>query len=684
MFGKLKSLFGNITVEETKEHVVIEGFKAERMTRDIRKIWSTEKINQWMFTSIGAHKIVINKFFVLDFYFILEQIMANRGSLTNVKTITRIQELLRTETWMRTTEMPQPSRMNFARLSNLKLQPFDFQRAYLESYDDITQRYQLNGYLLAGAAGSGKTFVTLCMAEVLESEIILVICPKNAVNRVWEANINAHYKNVPSYWVSSSNQPPTGKERYVIYHYEQLDRAMDYIRKYKPRNLLLALDESHNLNEIVSTRTQRFVELAQLSGSRDVVYLSGTPFKAMGAEAVPILRVIDPLFRLGDTEERFRKIFGKDATKALDIIKHRLGIISYKVEKKELKLKEPVFQDMYIKIPNGNEFTLPVIRDVMAAFVERRTKELQKQKPEWDALYHRCVNQYEATVKSPGDREALRVYKQYIRTIVQFYDPEIHKTESQYCNTFEKNKIIPILSSDMKPKFREAKTIHKYLALKVMGECLGQVLGERRSSANVAILPYIDFAGIIESTEKKTVVFSSHVAVVEALIPQLVGQQMSPTAVYGKTSSDLSRILVAFTKNPDINPLIATYKSLSTAVPLTMADTMILLNMPYRAYELEQAIARIHRLDSDTTCRIFKTFLDTGTIPNISTRSLDIVAWSMQAVQSITGVKSPYDLNNIPALEHFFEEFDPTQLGEVIHNQRLAIVNSHEPTYAGW
>lgn len=684
MFGKLKSLFGNITVEETKEHVVIEGFKAERMTRDIRKVWSTEKINQWMFTSIGSHKIVLNKFFVLDFYFILDQLLANRGMLTNVKTITRIQELLRSETWMRTVEMPQPSRMNFNKLANIKLQPFDFQRAYLEAYDDITQRYQLNGYLLAGTAGSGKTALTLMMAEVLGSETIIVICPKNAVNRVWEANITTHYKNVPTYWVSSNPKPPTGDERYVVFHYEQLDRAIEYVRKHRPRNLLLALDESHNLNEIVSTRTQLFVTLAQESGSRDVVYLSGTPFKAMGAEAVPILRVIDPMFRLGDTEERFKKIFGRDATKALDIIKHRVGVISYKVEKKELKLKEPVFTDMYIKIPNGNEFTLPAIKEVMAAFVERRTKELQKQKPDWDVIYHKCVAQYEGTIRTPADREALRVYKQYIRTIVQFYDPEIHKIESQYCNAFEKNKITPVLSSEMKHKFREAKTIHKYLALKVMGECLGQVLGERRSSANVAILPYIDFAGIIESSEKKTVVFSSHVAVVEALLPQLTAQQMSPTAVYGKTSSDLSKILTAFTKNPDINPLVATYKSLSTAVPLTMADTMILLNMPYRAYELEQAIARIHRLDSDTTCRIFKTFLDTGTIPNISTRSLDIVAWSMAAVENITGVRSPYDLNNTASLEHFMEEFDSVHTEEVIHNQRIAVANSCEPTYAGW
>ena len=123
-------------------------------------------------------------------------------------------------------------------------------------------------------------------------------------------------------------------------------------------------------------------------------------------------------------------------------------------------------------------------------------------------------------------------------------------------------------------------------------------------------------------------------------------QGLNPILVYGKTNNNLNGMIKTFETDKRINPLIATYDSLSTAVPLIMADTMIMLNAPFRAYIQEQAISRIHRLNQDTQTRVIQCYLDTGNQSNISSRSLDIMTWSQQQVEMITGVKSPYTIED--------------------------------------
>ena len=117
--------------------------------------------------------------------------------------------------------------------------------------------------------------------------------------------------------------------------------------------------------------------------------------------------------------------------------------------------------------------------------------------------------------------------------------------------------------------------------------------------------------------------------------------------MYAKTNNNLAKIIESFDKDPKLNPLIATYDSLSTAVPLVMADTMILINSPFRSYILDQAIARIHRLRQNNQVTIYQCRLDTGDETNISTRSFDIMQWSQKQVEEMTGIKSPYVLDDV-------------------------------------
>jgi len=218
---------------------------------------------------------------------------------------------------------------------------------------------------------------------------------------------------------------------------------------------------------------------------------------------------------------------------------------------------------------------------------------------------------------------------------------EIVKATNQY----EKKFIEPALPREWIKDFRDVKSVIKYTQLKIQGECLGRVLGAKRIECHVAMVPYIDWVELTESTEKKAIVFTSFVEALETTDKVCKERGLKPIVVYGQTSNDLTKIIDQFDKDPKIDPLIATYQSLSTAVRLTMANVMILLNSPFRSYILEQAISRIHRKGQDTQTYVYQCVLDTGDKPNISTRSNDILKWSAEQVEKIMGFKAPFDLN---------------------------------------
>ena len=89
-----------------------------------------------------------------------------------------------------------------------------------------------------------------------------------------------------------------------------------------------------------------------------------------------------------------------------------------------------------------------------------------------------------------------------------------------------------------------------------------------------------------------------------------------------------------------------------------MADCMILIDAPFRAYILEQAISRIDRLGADTVPHVYTAILKTGEEPNMSSRNVDILKWSMQQVEDIMGIKSPFEIEQ--ELNPVIESFDTT------------------------
>ncbi|BEG72476.1 hypothetical protein RVBP21_1040 [Pseudomonas phage BRkr] len=512
-----------------------------------------------------------------------------------------------------------------------------------------------------------NTYLTSAIAEMLDAELIVVMCPKNALDLVWLDSLKEMFHKPQTVWHTFEPNMPYKGQRWIVCHYDAMDKVVELLRNRNivgSKRTVTILDESHNMNDPNSTRTKLYQLIVKMVGSRNNLLASGTPVKALGVELINLLRIVDPLFT-PQVEERFKKMYGKEASKGLDIIRHRLGLVSYKVEKQELDLEPPIMRPYPIKIPNGDDFTLPAIRKVMEAFIQERWAYYKKRRPEDDKRWAEFCGLHRKTLKTAAQERAFKEYLDLVKYVQQIPDPRFAGEEIKATNQYEKLVFGPSLPKQFIHEFRDIKSVIKYTNLKIQGECLGRVLGGKRIECHVAMVPYVDWVGITESTHKKTIMFTSFVEAVEAADAHCVKLGMKPLAVYGKTTNELAEIVKRFDSGKDLNPLNATYASLSTAVRLTMADTLILLNSPFRAYILEQAISRAYRLGQDSQVVVYQCSLDTGDIPNISTRSADILKWSQDQVEAIMGIKSPFEIGE--AMEDYGDE---TQFDEnkVIHS----------------
>ena len=637
MFGDIKRLIGNITVVESAENVTIEGLPADIIERDIAKIWQTSRINKNMFVTTTRSKIVIPKFFLIEFIYALNTIERDVRSYTSRGAIKRIVQLLETETWVAKQEA-KPSILNFDRLKEFNATPKDHQLAFLRQYDTMVPKMQLNGYILAAAAGSGKSLSGLMLARCLEVDCMIVVCPKNAVREVWPDNVNRFSKQPKTMWVSDTAEEPRAGLDYYFCHYEALPRLLAVAPKiFKNRRVMIDLDECHNFNDPDSLRSKQFFELCKLTMAEHIVWASGTPFKAMAKEMIGFLKTCDPFFN-NKVEERFKAIFGISVGRAADILSHRLGLVSYKVDKKHVMGDtDPIVETINVKIKDGERFTLDNIRTEMVRFINDRLKYYKENRQVYLDIFYKTLEDYENSKLNQAQLEAYKQYLKDVKAIQSTTDYRQVALEMRRANAFEKEVIMPRLSGKALADFRKAKGVVKYVSLVIRGEALGGILGRRRIECHTELVKHIPYGDIIDNAEKKTLIFSSYVEVVDVMQQELSKLGYNPLLVYGDTNKNLDSILRKFDTDPKANPLVATLQSLSTAVPVLSANTVVFTNSPFRVHERTQAISRVHRLGQDTQTYVFDILLDTGGSVNISTRSLDIMQWSADQVDLLLG-----------------------------------------------
>jgi hypothetical protein len=668
MFASLRRLIGLISVRETGDLITISGLPGDTVQQSIYDIWESHKIAANVFTHIGNSEVTFNRFFAVDVAYIFERIVDENRKGHNIRALKRTLEEMYQNTWLKNTLIKHPDIVDMSKLSALNVTMMPHQLNFFRLYNDVKSRYLLKGYILGADPGTGKTLMGIGLSLILHADLVICVVPKNAVKRVWEDTLIKFFKQPQKFWTSLDDEEPKRDTKYLIVHFAALQKLLDHLRHLGVHGkVVILLDESHNLNEEDSLQSQQFEELCHYTRADDIIWSSGTPIKAVGREAAPIFSTIDPFFD-EDARNRFKAIYGKNAQRANDILNHRMGKVHFHVSKRDVVNNETHFHTIQVTIPNAVEYTLDAIKEKMVKFVKDRVAYYEKNMKNFEKTYEDILKYFESTLpkkslvahlsqqitgKPTDDWEEYNKYRSYIRQIRKGFDPRKMRDISAFCNHYEKHVIMPVLPKELRDQFKDLRSIIKYYMLKVQGEALGQVLGQQRVKCHEDMMRGEWFEEmtvkgkkelvprpidkIIDSAIKKTIIFTTYVPVVDAAAKYLKQIGYKPILVYGATNNDLAAHVGTFERDININPLIATFKSLSTAVPLVMANNTIFTNVPFRDYEYQQALARTDRNGQDSPCHFWNVKLDTGDTPNISTRSHDIMAWSKQQVEEILG-----------------------------------------------
>lgn len=667
MFASLRRLLGLIEVRETGDMITLSGLPGDTVQKSIYDIWENHKIAQNVFTHLGKSEVTFNKFFAPDVLYIFQRIIGEKRKGHNIRALKKVVAMMLEHTWLKTTTQQHPRILNYNAFSELNITFMPHQMGFFEVYNEMVPKWNLRGYLLGADPGTGKTLMCVGLSLALGADVVVFVCPKNAVERVWADTLRDRFKKQPKFWTSMDGTEPTRDAKYYICHFAALEKLLAFMKtRQRGRLPFIALDESHGLNEYDSARTQFFIELCKTMNAQHVIWSSGTPIKAIGREATPLFSTIDPYFD-HDAQQRFQAIYGKAARRANDILSARMGKVHYHVSKGDVLNNVVHTHTVRVVLKNGRDYTLDALKVEMGKFVKDRVEYYRKNMRSYERAYNDILDQFEKTLNSKEEWQDFKTYKSYIKEIRKGFDPVAMRDMSAFCNHYEKKIIMPTLTKEQRDAFKDIRSIIKYYMLKVQGEALGRVLGAKRAQCHVDMVTqgewFITVQGkwmkitlqqLIDQALKKTIIFSSYVEVVTAAEEMLKREGYKPALATGAVSNELAAIVGRFDKDEDLNPMCATFATLSTAVPLVMANSTIMVNVPFRSYEYQQAVARTDRHGQDEEVYIWNVKLDTGDVPNISTRSHDIMAWSKQQVAEILGGPGAKPTSQA-ALESFFE-----------------------------
>lgn len=629
-----------VRVEESGSTITVAGIKARLLELSIKNHWNTSKVYNNILTGDGWGYIKFNRWFAVEVAYMLTKLIEAGGVRSSVSELKLILNKLYTNTWLKGTKEKKSLNFDYSRLDELNVNLFDYQMAYLKSFEEVVPTYGLKGYLAEAEAGSGKTLQGYALSLVTEADLTIFIVPRPTVDQVWKGTVDKFFKRPKKVWDSLTGGTITGNEDYIIahHHHSVLELLISNAAKIKRAGkILIHIDESHKFTTDESKLVQALYELIDKVNPMYVIHASATPLKAQPKEAIPLLKTIDPMFNK-HVEKRYKGVFGSSKAVALDILNHRLGIVKFKVTKEQYSKIEETEKSLTISFKGMDRYTLSNVRDVMLEKAQEYTAEYLESKAGIIADFNKLHMQVVNSVNDQQDRDTLKRYKKYADKMhdkfSQMDDIEILRE----CKRIEERYHYAILKGEDRREFKRLAPLYKYPILSIRGRLLGSVLGRMRIECFAEMAGAIDYSGINQESAKKVLVFSSYVDAVKAARDKAVEQKMEPLIVTQETNNDLKNILERAENDPRANPIVATYQSLGTGNELVMCSTAVFVDLPFRDYVLHQAKFRINRASQDTNVTYVTALLDTGDEPNLSTRNLDILSWSKEQVNSMLGI----------------------------------------------
>lgn len=391
MSNWIRAVLNQVKIIHIGDQFEIRGVRTTPFFKEISRIFGTSRFKSGMFTDITSTSFKISRFFLYDFFDVIKMMQENTTRYYRADVINKLyQELVKIPEIARTFKN-YPSRLNEKELNRFKFKPLPKQVEFFTDYSNNTQRYDLDGYILASSPGTGKTMSSLMLMAMLEKDITLVFSPNNALNEVWKDTL----ENVQG---ADTYVYPAKLDRFDYTHYVfshentkfAVDAAKNILKVNQRADIGIILDECHRFTELAADQTNNVITICKMTKSEDILFMSGTPFKAMGRELLPFLMATDKHLTPTDIEG-FKKISGVSTSIARSIVAARIGRSLYKVEKHEVFDNDTTEYTVKVTIPDSTRYTLPVIKQKMAEFVKERNQYYVENGPRLVAEYHRII-----------------------------------------------------------------------------------------------------------------------------------------------------------------------------------------------------------------------------------------------------------------------------------------------------
>lgn len=675
-------VFKTPTIKEdtTKNQIIVEGINLKLVYRDFEKYIGSKMLYNILDKS-SRWEMKFQKFYLPDMYHVVLELLNNdkfKRRIVSRSKLQKLKELFETIPLVQNIKLIQNTKdedipsVNKSILKNIFVpgfKLFEHQDKFIDNCLFKSKLMDLRGYLLDAGPGLGKTINSIALMELLGADKIIVVCPKKAVIDVWEETINRIYSKPQTYNLSIDSVKG-GKvklanfsldSKFMVCHFEALDKLVSSLRNIPNARYTVVLDEAHNLNSYKSQRSTLFRELNKIVNLYFCLWMSGTPLKALGSETMTMFETIDKLFT-PEVVKSFNSVFGISGVYAATVMANRLQLVKATIKAQGSGVEQFTYQSKVV-LPDAWKYTLSTIREEMKKYIRERTAFYNEFRDEYIEEYFEGIEEFKDNLGANFDTKMQIALDEYLAKTKELHDgynptSPVHKQYIIDCNYFEDKVIIPILSNKTKKIFRKAKSVYKYVELTIIGETLGNVIGRKRTECNKAIVEAMaksftvvneesketyetNLSEVIRDAEAKTLIFTDYVDVLKRCNEILTEEGFHPITIFGETTTTigLSNQVKQFKENSKINPLITTFKTLSEAVPLTEANTVIFLNLPFRSGTYDQAVKRANRIGQTKDVHLYEVTLDTGNEENISTRNLDILKWSEEQVSILMGDK---------------------------------------------
>lgn len=675
-------VFKTPTIKEdvAKNQIIVEGINLKLVYRDFEKYIGSKMVYNILDKS-SRWEMKFQKFYLPDMYHVVLELLNNdkfKRRIVSRSKLQKLKELFETIPLVQNIKLIQNTKdedipsVNKSILKNIFVpgfKLFEHQDKFIDNCLFKSKLMDLRGYLLDAGPGLGKTINSIALMELLGADKIIVVCPKKAVIDVWEETINRIYSKPQTYNLSIDSVKG-GKvklanfsldSKFMVCHFEALDKLVSSLRNIPNARYTVVLDEAHGMNSYKSQRSTLFRELNKIVNPYFCLWMSGTPLKALGSETMTMFETIDKLFT-PEVVKSFNSVFGISGVYAATVMANRLQLVKATIKAQGSGVEQFTYQSK-VALPDAWKYTLTTIREEMKKYIRERTAFYNEFREEYIEEYFEGIEEFKANLGSNFDTKMQITLDEYLAKTKELhngYNPTspVHKQYIIDCNYFEDKVIIPILSNKTKKIFRKAKSVYKYVELTIIGETLGNVIGRKRTECNKAIVEAMaksftvvneesketyetNLGEVIRDAEAKTLIFTDYVDVLKRCNEILTEEGFHPITIFGETTTTigLSNQVKQFKENSKINPLITTFKTLSEAVPLTEANTVIFLNLPFRSGTYDQAVKRANRIGQTKDVHLYEVTLDTGGEENISTRNLDILKWSEEQVSILMGDK---------------------------------------------